>query len=204
MTEKKKAVSCYVSSSKEDEAAYYASETYQKRMHQVETNLLKQAAKGEVSDVQVKFPKELGAEHPFDFEKIETTLEKIGIINAGVDKITDAIIGDFTVTVEDKNAQALIDDFVEESSFLSVLRPWVKEGISKGNGYIDTSDIENNNIEVLNANDMYVKRNRKGKILKYTQFLGNKKVMRINTNNVNEFRPDEISHLKINRIPGKP
>jgi len=106
MDEKAK-VSGYLAVSKDDEAQYYASDAYLSQ----NANLIKSAFKGEVTDKEIKFPKALGAEHPFDFNLVEGVYKQIGIINGAVNAYTDAIMGDFTVVVDNNNAQALLDDF---------------------------------------------------------------------------------------------
>ena len=95
--------------------------------------LMTEAFQGENIDEPVRFPKDLGAEHPFDFEDIDTILENVGVMDAAVDKITDAIIGDFNIQIDDENSKAIIEDFIDNSNFIANIRPWVKEGVSKGN-----------------------------------------------------------------------
>lgn len=169
------------------------------------SRLLKEAFKGEVDDEQIRFPKELGAVHPFNMEKVEKVTNNVGIVNAGVSKMTDSIMGDFTIEVEDIKIQKIIDSFVEDSDLLSHLRPWIKEGIGKGNGYMDLTDILDNKLQVLNANGMFVKRDKHGTIKEYNQFLDVKKTkVKLTKNNVVNFKPKEIAHLKANANPGEP
>jgi len=58
---------------------------------------LREAFKGEVSDKEIRFPKELGAVHPFNFEGAEEIYKNVGIIGGAIDKYVDSIVGDFTV-----------------------------------------------------------------------------------------------------------
>jgi SPP1 gp7 family putative phage head morphogenesis protein len=171
---------------------------YENRSH-----ILQETFKGEVQDKEVIFPKGLGAEHPFEFERVDKITNNIGIINAAADKIVDAIVGDFTIKVEDDNAQALLDAFVDDSNFKAHLRPWLKEAISKGNGIMEL-DIDENRIRVLNANNMYVKRNEKGKVLEWNQFVGKLSTFLANKSKAIPFKPEQIAHLTINKIPGDP
>ena len=91
-------------------------------------NVLNETFKGETIDKDIRFPKGLGAEHPFEFEKAQLITTNIGIINSAVDKIVDAIIGDFTIIVssaknkkdsDPKNAQTVIDSFINDANFNS-------------------------------------------------------------------------------------
>ena len=163
-------------------------------------NFIKEEFKGEVIDQPVRFPKDLGADHPFSFQDLEKSFKRIGLVNGIVNKIRNAIVGDFQVKAKNKNIQAFLDDFIHSTNFPSVLREWIKEGLLKGNGFIEI-DLQNAKVRVLNANNMYVRRNRKGKILEYNQWLG-KSLTTFNRNSklLTTFKPDQIAHLKINKI----
>lgn len=163
-------------------------------------NHIQEEFKGSVIDPEIKFPKDLGAQHPFDFEALEKVWKKVGIVNGIVNKLKNAIVGDFSVTVEDENVQAYLDSFIDETNFPSVLREWVKEALLKGNGFIEL-DLNNNNLRVLNANNMYVKRTKKGKIKEYNQWLGRSfKNMSRESNLLTTFSPNQIAHLKLNKM----
>lgn len=161
---------------------------------------LKEEFKGEVINKDVRFPKDLGVAHPYDFKEADKIWANVGLVNAGVNKTVDAIIGDFTVQVDDVNAQAIIDKFIEASDFTTHIRPWVHEGVLKGNGYMDLTDLQNDKITTRNANRMYIKRNKKGKIKKYNQFNGHFSTFTKNSKVV-EFEPNQIAHLPVNAMP---
>ncbi len=179
--------------------------------------ILAETFKGEVEDKPVKFPKGLGAVHPFDFDSIDKIINNIGIANAFVDKIVDTIIGDFSVEVSDlpkeeseeldvPNAQALLDDFVDETDLKAKLRPWIKEAVGKGNGFmeLDLEDQKNTQqLRVMKANHMFVRRTKKGKVLEYNQFKG-KIALFSSKSKVIPFKPNQIAHLQINKVPNDP
>jgi len=202
-SQEKTKVKGYISVSEEDKALYLNSPEYNKRIKQIEPRFLKEAFKGEVADVQVRFPKELGAAHPFEFEDVEKLYKKNGLIAGIVNKITDSIVGDFTVKVQNKNAQALLDKFVANTNFSSVIRPWIREAVLKGNGFMEI-DLKEQKIRVMNANHMYVKRDNKSRIIAYNQYLGNIEKFRPNSRKLITFKPDQIAHLPINKIPNDP
>ena len=164
-----------------------------------EQKFLKEEFQGEVIDEEVTFPKDLGAKHPFNFEDMENSFKKIGLISGLVNKIKDSIVGDFTVKTNNKNVQALLEGFIEDTNFSSVLREWIKEGILKGNGFIEI-DLVDGNIRVLNANNMYVKRNKKGMPKEYNQWTGDMKNYNRKSKLFTNFKPNQIAHLKINKI----
>jgi len=190
---KKEAVTCYLAVSQEEK-------------NDGKYNSISEAFKGEVDDNNIRFPKELGAEHPFDFTQVDKILDNVGIADALVDKITDAVIGDFNVKIKDTNSQTLIDELINNSNFKSKIRPWIKEAVSKGNGFLelDLKDIKNIEfMRVMNANNMYVRRNNKGKVLNYNQFKGNAKLY-TSKSKVIPFNANTIAHLCINKKPNDP
>jgi len=191
-SKKKEEVSCYLAVTKEE---------YANRQ-----NILSEAFKGESEDIKVMFPKGLGAAHPFDFEQVDRITDNVGIANAIVDKIVDNIIGDFTIKTKDENSQAILDGFIDDTNFKSKLRPWIKEAVSKGNGFmeLDLADMKNNEkLRVLNANNMYVRRNKKSKVLGYNQYKGKLKMFTVKSKPI-PFNPKQIAHLTINKTPGDP
>jgi len=160
--------------------------------------------KGQVIDTPIRFPKELGAEHPFSFEDMEKSFKKIGLVNGIINHTKNAIVGDFSIKVKNPNIQAFLDDFIHNTNFPSILREWIKEGLLKGNGFIEI-DFINNKLRVLNANDMYVKRDKKGKIIEYNQWKGlNFRNIKKDIKKLVRFNPEQIAHLKINKISNEP
>lgn len=159
--------------------------------------------KGDSIDEEIMFPKGLGAKHPFDFESLEKLSKRNGLINSIVSKWADDIVTNFEVKVKNINAQTLINSFIRNTNAHQVIREWVKEGLLKGNGFIEI-DLKNQRIRILNANSMYVRRNRKGKILEYNQWNKALKLFsREKLNETNNFKPYEIAHLLINKIPNE-
>ena len=162
---------------------------------------IKEEFKGEVFDKEVKFPKLLGAEHPFDFKSAENVYKKVSIISGAVNKYTDHIVGDFSVKVKNHNSQAIINDFTRTTDFSTVMREWIREAIIKGNGFMEL-DLKNSKIRVLNANNIYIRRNKKGKLLGYNQFTADMKRFTRDSSALTPFEPNQIAHLPINRIAG--
>ena len=77
--------------SKEDERAYYKDKY---------GGILQEEFKGEVLNKEVKFPRVLGVEHPFDFEEVENVSRNFGPVNGAIDKYVDSIVGDFSIKVK--------------------------------------------------------------------------------------------------------
>lgn len=162
----------------------------------------KEAFQGEVIDIPIRFPKDLGAEHPFKFEQVEQVFKKVGIINGIINKLVDNIVGEFSINVDNPNSKKIIDDFIKNTEFPVVIREWIREALVKGNGFIEI-DMEEAKIRVLNANNMYVKRDTKGNVKGYSQYLGNITTFNPASRKLTPFEPNQIAHLKINKISGE-
>ena len=154
-------------------------------------------------DEEETFPRGLGAKHPFDFIAIENLYKKYGIVAGIVNKDADSIIGEFEIKLKNNNSQALIDSFIHDTNFHVVIREWIREALLKGNGFIEL-DLDNTKIRVLNANYMYVRRNKKGKVLGYNQFTKPFKKFNRDSPDIIPFKPNQIAHLLFNKIPNDP
>ena len=163
----------------------------------------KEEFKGEVFDVPVKFPKGLGAEHPFEFSDFEKIYKKVGLVSGGVNKIVDEIVGDFNVEADNVKAQTILESFINDSDFKISLKPWIREAVLKGNGFMEI-DAKESQVRVMNANSMYVRRNKKGKVLGFNQFKGGMAHFSRDKDKVVPFTTKEMVHLKINKIPNDP
>lgn len=150
----------------------------------------------------VKFPKELGEEHPFKFEDCESAYRKFGIAKAAVDKHIDFIISPgFYVTSEEPKIEKTINDFIEDVDFHEVLRRWIREALMKGNGFMEiglAKDFSKVQLKVVNANSMYVVRDKFGDVQGYNQYVG--KFDKFNPKAVIPFDKKEIAHLPLDKI----
>src|SRR3990167_9628083 len=74
--------------------------------------------KGETETKEVRFPRELGEEHPFDYKLTEGLYLKFGFVTGVIDKIVDFCWGPgFYTKAEDKRAKAIIDMWLEDTNF---------------------------------------------------------------------------------------
>jgi SPP1 gp7 family putative phage head morphogenesis protein len=158
--------------------------------------------KGEVVKKNIKFPSELGEEHPFNFEELEKLYMKFGLFTAAVDKYIDFIVGPgFYVECDDERAKKIIEDFMRDVNFDTLLRAWAKEALIKGNGFLEIGGSKNEGIKglkVLNANWMYVVRDKKGKIEGYNQYKGGFDLFA--KQKVIPFKDYEIAHVPFNKV----
>ena len=103
---------------------------------------------------------------------------------------------------ESPRAQKIIDDFNRDVNMDTVLREWTRQGLLKGNSPMELGGKKDElvkGVKVLNMNDMYVRRDKKGKVLGYTQYKGNKS--RVNITKTIKFEPFQIAFLKFNAMP---
>ena len=131
-------------------------------------NKLTEQFKGEVEQHNIKFPTELGEENPFNFKTLESLYEKFGFFTAIVDKYVDFVVGPgFYIECDDERAKTIIEDFMKDVNFDTILRAWTKEMLTKGNGFLEIGGSKKEGVKglkVLDAEYMYVNRDKKGKI----------------------------------------
>ena len=158
--------------------------------------------KGEVENKKIRFPAGLGEAHPFDFQTLEELYKKFGFFTAVIDKYVDFIVGPgFYVTCDDARAKEIIDTFMQDVNFDTILRQWTKEALMKGNGFLElglNKDKGVSGLKLLNANYMYVERDDKGKVEGYNQYTGD--FNKFKQKNVISFKTSEIAHVPFNMI----
>ena len=163
---------------------------------------LNEQFKGEIEQKKVKFPDELGEEHPFDFSKIEELYKKFGFFTAVVDKYVDFIVGPgFYIKCEDDRAKTIVEDFIREVNLDTLLRQWCKEALIKGNGFLELGGSKEEGVDglkILNANYMYLVRDNKGNIKGYNQYKGG--FDKFAKEKVIPFEEYEIAHVPFNLI----
>ena len=146
--------------------------------------------------------KKLGDVHPFDFAEMALINDNFGVVSAITDKIIDFVIGPgIFIECEDAAGKKILNDWIEDTDLTTTLKPWLREAIVKGNGFMEVAGVNKENVGIrlknINANTMYVKRNDKGKIKEYNQYLGNKSSIR--EDDIITFTPDEIMHYPLNK-----
>jgi len=165
-------------------------------------SILTEQFKGQTARNEVRFPKELGEEHPFDFSVVEGIYKKFGFVTGVIDKYVDFVIGPgFYVESKDQRAKDLIEQFMKDNDFATLMRAWLKEGLVKGNGFLEIGGSKGNipqGLKVLNANNMFVSRNEVGEVQKYRQYVG--MIDKFAKNKTIDFNTWQIAHLRINTV----
>ena len=158
--------------------------------------------KGLIEKKEIKFPSELGEEHPFNYKKVEKLVQKFGILSAIVDKHIDFLMsGGLNVDSEDDKAKELIKMFAEDFQFDGVVRAWVRQALIKGFSPLEIGTNNNGEItgmKILNADHIYVKRDEYGKILGYTQYQRELSTIKNNRKEIESFAPEELAVLNLN------
>src|SRR3990167_3147566 len=147
--------------------------------------------KGIVPKVEVQFPQMLGDVHPFDYTLVEGIYKEFGMVTGIIDKYVDFVVGPgFYVKAEDERAKQIIEDFMKDTNFDTLLRAWLKEALIKGTGYMEIGGLPDEvptGLKVLNANWMYIKRDEMGNIEGYNQYVG--RYDRFTVSKVTPFKP---------------
>ncbi len=158
--------------------------------------------KGEVELKTVKFPAQLGEEHPFDFSTCEGLYKKYGIVTAIIDKYIDFVVGPgFFIECEDERAKEIIEQFMQDVNMDTLLRAWIKEALMKGNGFLEIGGKDGDapkGLKVLDAKYMYVDRDEKGVIKKFNQYTGGFK--RFDKTKMIPFETHQIAHIPFNKV----
>jgi SPP1 gp7 family putative phage head morphogenesis protein len=158
--------------------------------------------KGQSELKTIKFPQELGEEHPFDFKQMEELYKRFGFFTAVVDKYIDYIVGPgFYIVCENEQAKKIIEDFIQDVGFDTLLRQWCKEALVKGNGFLEiggTVDKGIDGLKVLNANYMYVVRDKLGNVEGYNQYTG--AFNKLDKTKIVPFTSVEIAHIPFNIV----
>lgn len=156
------------------------------------------------------FEDKIGELHPFDYEQIDGLMKRFGYVNAVVNKYTDFTIGpgfELQFDDKDKKTKDMVYKWIDETQLRSFLRPWFKEAMGKGSGYLEIADfsktIKGNTIKTINPNTMYVKRDKYGTIEEFNQYIGNINSNRVSVtddNNIIPLKVDDIVQLNINKF----
>ena len=158
--------------------------------------------KGEVEQKKVTFPSQLGEEHPFDFKQMEELYKKFGFYTAIVDKYIDYIWGPgFYIKCDDERGKEIIEQFMTDVDFATIGRAWTKEGLNKGSGFMEIGGNKKEGVKglkTLNANYMYVERDKKGVVEGYNQYKGG--FDKFAKEKVISFEKDQIAHFSFNIV----
>jgi len=166
------------------------------------SHIMNENFKGEVEQNKITVPIELGEAHPFDFGVVEGIYKKMGFVNAVIEKFIDFVVGPgFFVKCDDEDAKEIIETFIKDNNFDIILRSWAREALMKGNGFLEIGGSKNDipkGMKVLNANYMYVNRDKKGVVEGYNQYKG-----AFNTFDKNKtipFKPYQVAHIPFNKV----
>lgn len=140
--------------------------------------------------------KNIGEKHPYNFMLYELAYKQVAIIFGGINKTVDFALGPrFYVESDNQAVVKKIEKFMEEKNFEVLLRIITRNLLIFGNAYLEIigsrKSIEG--LKVLDPKYMYVRRDKKGKILGYTQYRGNKQ-------NPIHLKPNQVAHFAFNRI----
>ena len=165
---------------------------------------IKESFKGEVIRNEVRFPSDIGEDHPFDFSVTEGLYVKFPLITGIIDKYVDYILGaGFYIESESEKAKEIINQFMEDVNFDSHLRKWIKQALIDGTSFLELGldkSIGISGVKVLDSKWMYVKRSKYGETELFNQLKFDKRGMN-NTFKLGDFisfKPNQIAMLTFN------
>lgn len=157
--------------------------------------------RGVVDQKQSPITKEIGEDHPFDYEITTGLYLKFSYITGSVDKIVDYLWGTgFSTKSMDKRCKDIIDQWLEDVRFKVNGRPWVKQALIKGFSPLELAGTKAQvpgKIKTLNANRVYIKRDSKGEVIQYNQIKPGKTASK---DNLIPFDPYQIAALHVNKL----
>jgi len=170
-------------------------------------NSINEQFKGKVVKKEVRMPKDLGEEHLFKMEVTENLYKTYGMVTGVVDKYIDFLVGPgFFIVTENEKAKQLIDKFLIDNNFDSLLRAWVKEALIKGTGYLEMAGKENEeptDFKILDSKWMYIKRDDYGETESINQLKivnRGKTTSSLSMNDFEPFKPFEVAVLPLNIV----
>lgn len=142
----------------------------------------------------------VGEPHPFDYEVVEVVSEKVGLVNAIIDKYSDFTIGKKMMFKGDDNIVDFLTNWIEDCNFFHFVKPWFKEGLKKGTAYLEVADLLQPSmvpaIKVVNSNTIFIKKDKFGNFEGFNQYLGS--TNRTDITKIQKLDSDEIIPLKCN------
>ncbi len=169
-------------------------------------SIITELNKSKVNDIQlttfVSNGNEIGVQHPFDWELLESAYLSIPVIQGAIDKHVDFVLGsDYKVESDSDRVVKKYNEFVRDTDFSTILRPIVRDTLIFGNAFAEIvyNGTKIEQFKQLDSKTMFVRRDPKGKILGYTQFFKNKTGV-----DPVFFKPNEIAHFSFNNMGSCP
>jgi len=142
--------------------------------------------------------RDIGEEHPTDFELLEEVYKKVPIVSGAINKTVDVTVSsDFSANSEDPRAKEAITKFMDDHTFDMFLRGVAKDLLIFGNCFVELIKDEGSqtisDLKILNPKTMFVKRDEYGVVQGYSQKLTTEMTPI-------SFGIDDIAHYKYNCV----
>lgn len=135
--------------------------------------------------------KEIGAPHPIDFSLLENAYITVPIINGSINKTVNFITGEeLKIEAEDQKLKDRIKKefrvFNRIHGGLPIIYSCVRNALVYGCGFAELAWTGNkvNRMKLLDSKSMYIRRDKKGNIIGFTQYYENEEPV--------YFKPEEI------------
>ena len=158
--------------------------------------LMESTGEVEPQELQNAIMRDIGEDHPVNYAVLENAYTKVPIITGGINKTVDFVTGrGYSITCKDPNAKKIVDLFIREQKFDTLLRGVVRDMLVYGNSFLEivTDSGQIILLKPLNPKFMFVKRDRFGTVKGYTQFFKNRFKK-------NDFAPEQIAHFAWNKL----
>jgi len=151
-----------------------------------------EASKAEVKIIP-KISKEVGEEHPYNFELYENAYRTVPIIHGAINKTVDFVLGPgFYIECKNKTVKNKIEKFMEDQDFDTFLRIVTRNMLIYGSAFVEKVGSKKKfNLNVLDPKNIFIKRDKHGKVIGYTQYLNSGKKI--------PFKPEKIAHFAYNQ-----
>lgn len=145
--------------------------------------------------IDLNISKEIGEKHPYDYTVLENAYLQVPIIKGGIDKTVDFVIGPgFFIKTKSESTKKKIEEFMEIQDFNTWLRRIIRDALVFGSAFSER--VGESFLKPLNPKYIFIRRDNKGKLLGYSQWMGSGKPIL--------FTPDEIVHFPLDPIGDTP
>jgi SPP1 gp7 family putative phage head morphogenesis protein len=146
-----------------------------------------------VDDSPQRFNKNLGEEHPFDFEQYHNAYLGVPMVQGAVDKRVDFLVSDYYLDCQDDEQVTFFNDWEKKVHFKLYLKQMARNKYVFGSSF--SEKVWNNDsiqeFVIQDSRYMFVKRNQNMQVEGYNLFTGKNPIF---------FEPNEVVHFAYNKI----
>ena len=140
-----------------------------------------------------KMTKEIGEEHPYDFQVYENAYLLIPMIKGAIDTHVNYVMrGSLQFVSDNESGRTIVEKCFKLSSFDLKLRRILRDVLIYGNSFVEITWVSGKPfLKTLDPKFVFVKRDDYGEVIGYTQYDGVHKI---------DFTPDEVIHFAVDKV----